>query len=51
MSAFFVTVRQPGHLPVTYPAIATDSCMLIIAAQDRFGPCSVSVKPAGATAC
>jgi hypothetical protein len=46
MNAFLVTVRQPGHLPVTYPAIATDSASLIMAAQDEFGPCRVSVKPA-----
>jgi hypothetical protein len=51
MSAFLVTVRQLGHAPLTYSDIATDSCMLIMAAQDRFGPCSVSVKPSGATAC
>ena len=50
MSAFLVTVRQAGHAPLTYTAIALDSCALIMAAQDEFGPCAVSVKPAGATA-
>ncbi len=48
MSAYMVTVRQCGQPPLTYSAIATDSCALVIAAQDEFGPCSVSVKPAGA---
>jgi hypothetical protein len=46
MSAFVVTVRQPGHAPLTYPAIAPDSVALVMDAQDRFGPCGVSVKPA-----
>ena len=47
MSTFLVTVRQCGQLPVTYPAIAVDSCSLVMAAQDRFGACSVSVTPTG----
>jgi hypothetical protein len=46
MSTFLVTVRQPGHEPLTRTASGTDSAALIMAAQDEFGPCSVSVKPA-----
>ena len=46
MSAFLVTVRQPGYATLIYTAIAADSASLIIAAQDRFGPCGVTVTPA-----
>ena len=46
MNTFTVTVRRPDLPDLIYPAIGTDSCALIMAAQDDFGPCCVSVKPA-----
>lgn len=51
MSTFLVTVRQPGHAPLTRTTIGPDSATLIMDAQDEFGPCRVSVKPVEATAC
>ncbi len=43
MSAFLVTVRTPGQEPQTYREVAADSASLVMAAQDRFGPCHVFV--------
>ncbi len=51
MSDFLVTIRVPGQLPLTYSAIGTDSVTLAMDAQDRFGPCGASVKPARALQC
>ncbi|MBC7860313.1 MAG: hypothetical protein H7Z39_16390 [Burkholderiaceae bacterium] len=46
MSAFTVTVRRPGQPPFTRRQFGTDSAALSMAAQERFGPCGVTVKPA-----
>lgn len=46
MSAFTVTVRLPGRPPFTRRELGTDSAALSMSAQDRFGPCGVTVKPA-----
>lgn len=46
MSAFIVTITVPGKPPLTRTAIAFDSATLIMDAQDEFGACRVSVKPA-----
>lgn len=46
MSAFIVTVRKLGQEPDTYFAIGTDSGAVHIDAQDRHGPCGVTVLPA-----
>ena len=42
---FAVVVRQPGQAPITLLAVGSDSAGLIMAMQDRYGPCRVSVKP------
>lgn len=49
MSAFTVTIRQPGQAPgqgLTIPAIGTDSAAVHMAMVDQFGVCMISVKPA-----
>jgi hypothetical protein len=46
MSAFIVKITVPGSALLTRTAIAVDGCALIMAAQDEFGPCSVTVTPA-----
>ena len=46
MSAFIVKITVPGRAPLTRTAIALDGCTLIMAAQDEFGPCRVTVTPA-----
>ncbi len=46
MSAFLVKITVPGAPPLTRTAIGPDSATLIMDAQDEFGPCRVSVKPA-----
>lgn len=43
MNAFTVTVRRPDLPDLVYAGIGTDSCALIMAAQDDYGPCRVSV--------
>lgn len=45
MSAFTVTVRLLGQLPMTYIGHGTDSASVHIDALDRHGPCGVTVLP------
>ena len=46
MNTFNITIKVPGKPPLTRTDIGTDSAALIMAAQDEFGPCSVTVTPA-----
>ncbi|QYG07149.1 hypothetical protein [Janthinobacterium sp. PAMC25594] len=46
MIAFIVTVRRDGLPVLSYPHQACDGSTAIMNAQDKYGICRVSVKPA-----